>query len=84
MYADIATALAATGAFEPVADHEYPWTDDVPAATFVRRLSTHSSHRLLEPTLADRLHTTLLAALDGPSTTLTVAYRTVVLTTTRR
>ena len=84
MYAEIVGVMKATDAFEPVGRADVRWTDDLDAGVFVRRLSTKSGHRLLAPDLAHRLHTTLLDALGGPSTPLTIPYRTVVLTTLRR
>ena len=84
MYAEIVRAIEVTNAFAPVTRADVRWTDELVADVFVRRLSTKSSHRLLAPDLADRLHTELLDTLGGPSTSLTVPYRTVVLTTLRR
>jgi SAM-dependent methyltransferase len=83
MVAEVAACFAATGAFGPLERHDVRWTDEITVAHLSARLSTHSGHRLLPPSVADELHDSLVTALGGPDRVVTVTYDTMALTTQR-
>ncbi len=85
--AQIGDPLVATGAFAPLVRHEVTWIDELPVVDVVRRISTHSSHRLLSPELQQTVARELTAALatrcGGETARWSLQYRTVVLSTRR-
>jgi SAM-dependent methyltransferase len=83
---DTLEGFAAVGGFEPMQRHEVFWSDTVTLDTLVARLSTSSSHRLLDPGVAARLHHAIAEDLAdvGTGGHLELAYTTTILTARRR
>lgn len=81
--ARIDAGLAATEAFTTMTVEHIDWVDRVDGATFVERLGSHSSHRLLDDGLRRAIHEQLLEAV-GETTRLDLAYRTEVFICERR
>ena len=81
---DTVAGFDSVGGFEPLERHEIAWTDSIDVATLVARLSTSSSHRLLDRDVAARLHDAIADDLTGHGDHLDLAYTTTLLTAARR
>jgi len=81
---DTEAGFDSVGGFEPLERHQIAWTDTIDVATLVARLSTSSSHRLLDRDVAARLHHAIADDLTGHGDHLELAYTTTLLTAARR
>lgn len=77
-------ALAATGAFDDLRMMAFPWTKDYTTEQWLEHASTHSDHAGLPPERQQALYDGIRAVLDDRGGRTTVAYRTVLVTGTRR
>lgn len=76
--------LVATGCFDEIETYGFRWVEEMSVEELVRRLSTLSAHRMLEPAAARQVHEALTARLGGADNSAAVSYRMVALTATRR
>lgn len=80
----VTDGLRATRAFDELVADEVAWTDHVTVDVAVRRLASHSSHRLLEPTRSAAIDAALQHELGAPDDALDLSYTTRIFTAERR
>lgn len=81
--AGIEAAFESTGAFEPLEVRQVAWVDRVSVDVAVRRLASHSAHRLLDPTVSHTVDRALAHELGGDGS-LNLPYTTRVFSSRHR
>lgn len=75
----VTEALVSTGAFDGITIDDIDWVDRVSVDDLVRRLASHSSHRLLDASTSTLIDDALRTELGGADAVLDLAYGTEVM-----